>query len=73
MVWGALPLRITKTIEHLNISSSLIVLFQEVVGGMIDAEPRLWRRPQKEGFEDQRKKVLQFADWWKPYDWTTQN
>ncbi|XP_078314355.1 CWF19-like protein 2 isoform X2 [Crassostrea virginica] len=46
---------------------------KEVVGGMIDAEPRLWRRPQKEGFEDQRKKVLQFADWWKPYDWTTQN
>lgn len=43
---------------------------KEVVGGMIDAEPRLWRRPQKEGFEDQRKKVLQFADWWKPYDWT---
>ncbi|XP_048735526.2 CWF19-like protein 2 [Ostrea edulis] len=43
---------------------------KEVVGGMIDAEPRLWRRPQKEGFEDQRKKVLQFADWWKPYDLT---
>lgn len=36
---------------------------------MIDVEFRFWRRFQKEGFEDQRKKVFQFVDWWKFYDW----
>lgn len=43
---------------------------REIVGGMVDAEPGLWRKPKKENFDDQRKKVLQFAEWWKPYDWT---
>ncbi|CAG5114770.1 unnamed protein product, partial [Candidula unifasciata] len=43
---------------------------REIVGGMLDAEPTLWRKPHNESFEDQRKKVLQFAQKWKPYDWT---
>ena len=43
---------------------------QEIVGGMMDLEPRLWRKLIKENFDDQRKKVLQFAQWWKPYDCT---
>ncbi|KAM6933686.1 CWF19-like protein 2 [Xenentodon cancila] len=43
---------------------------KEVVGGMMDVEPRLWRKSIKENFDDQRKKVLQFAQWWKPYDCT---
>ncbi|XP_005100539.1 CWF19-like protein 2 [Aplysia californica] len=43
---------------------------REIVGGMIDAEPTLWRKPHKENFESQRNKVLQFEQWWKPYDWT---
>lgn len=43
---------------------------QEVVGGMMDLEPRRWRKPIRENFDDQRKKVLQFAQWWKPYDCT---
>ncbi|XP_013392570.1 CWF19-like protein 2 [Lingula anatina] len=43
---------------------------QEIIGGMMDLEPRMWRKPFKENFEDQRKKVLEFANWWKPYDWT---
>ncbi|XP_064609268.1 CWF19-like protein 2 [Liolophura sinensis] len=43
---------------------------KEVIGGMLDAEPRLWRKPWRENFDDQRKKVLQFAEWWRPYDWT---
>lgn len=46
--------------------------FQEVVGGMLDLEPRLWRKPHKEHFEEQRRKVLQVAELWKPYDWTRQ-
>ncbi|XP_064482184.1 CWF19-like protein 2 isoform X2 [Ornithodoros turicata] len=43
---------------------------KEIIGGMLDLEPRLWKKMQPEKFDDQRKKVLQFAEWWKPYDWT---
>ncbi|XP_041851108.1 CWF19-like protein 2 isoform X2 [Melanotaenia boesemani] len=43
---------------------------KEVVGGMMDLEPRRWRKSIRENFDDQRKKVLQFAQWWKPYDCT---
>nr|XP_020475634.1 CWF19-like protein 2 isoform X1 [Monopterus albus] len=43
---------------------------KEVVGGMLDLEPRRWRKLIRENFDDQRKKVLQFAQWWKPYDCT---
>lgn len=43
---------------------------KEVVGGMLDLEPRRWRKMIRENFDDQRKKVLQFAQWWKPYDCT---
>lgn len=43
---------------------------KEVVGGMLDLEPRLWLKQRHENFEEQRKKVLEFTKWWKPYDWT---
>uniref|UniRef100_A0AAX7VZ96 CWF19-like protein 2 n=1 Tax=Astatotilapia calliptera TaxID=8154 RepID=A0AAX7VZ96_ASTCA len=43
---------------------------KEVVGGMLDLEPRRWRKMIKENFDDQRKKVLQFSQWWKPHDCT---
>ncbi|XP_069325084.1 CWF19-like protein 2 isoform X2 [Eulemur rufifrons] len=43
---------------------------KEIIGGMLDIEPRLWRKGVRESFEDQRKKALQFAQWWKPYDFT---
>uniref|UniRef100_A0A673TZP4 CWF19-like protein 2 n=1 Tax=Suricata suricatta TaxID=37032 RepID=A0A673TZP4_SURSU len=43
---------------------------KEVIGGMLDIEPRLWRKGVRESFEDQRKKALQFAQWWKPFDFT---
>lgn len=43
---------------------------KEVVGGMLDLEPRLWLKQRHENFDEQRKKVLEFAKWWKPYDWT---
>ena len=55
----------SKPILHLS-----YFYLQEIVGGMLDLEPRLWRKPWKESFEDQRKKVLQFAESWKAYDWT---
>ncbi|KAM4701519.1 CWF19-like protein 2 isoform 2-T2 [Discoglossus pictus] len=41
---------------------------KEIIGGMLDLEPRVWRKAVRENFDDQRKKVLQFAQWWKPYD-----
>jgi len=37
---------------------------------MLDLEPRLWRKPHKEDFEEQRRKVLHVAELWKQYDWT---
>ncbi|XP_011481076.1 CWF19-like protein 2 [Oryzias latipes] len=43
---------------------------KEIVGGMMDLEPRRWRKSIRENFDDQRKKVLQFAAWWKPFDCT---
>ncbi|MBZ3878956.1 CWF19-like protein 2, partial [Sciurus carolinensis] len=43
---------------------------KEIIGGMLDLDPRLWRKGIRENFEDQRKKALQFAQWWKPYDFT---
>lgn len=43
---------------------------KEIIGGMLDLEPQRWRNPRRENFEHHKRKVLQFADWWKPYDWT---
>ncbi|XP_061074056.1 CWF19-like protein 2 isoform X2 [Conger conger] len=43
---------------------------KEIIGGMLDLEPRRWRKPIRENFDDQRKKVLEFAKWWKPFDCT---
>jgi len=36
----------------------------------MDVEPRLWKNPRKESFEDQRKKVMNFSKMWKSYDFT---
>ncbi|XP_068720114.1 CWF19-like protein 2 [Montipora capricornis] len=43
---------------------------KEIVGGMLDLEPHRWRKPRKENFEEHKKKVLQFGEWWEPFDWT---
>ena len=43
---------------------------KEVVGGMLDVEPRLWLKPPRDNFESQKRKVLELSEWWKPYDWT---
>ncbi|XP_065897153.1 CWF19-like protein 2 [Dysidea avara] len=45
---------------------------KEIIGGMLDVETRLWRKPRRENFERQKEKVLQLSEWWKPYDWTQQ-
>ncbi|KAJ7995290.1 hypothetical protein DPEC_G00243000 [Dallia pectoralis] len=43
---------------------------KEIVGGMLDVEPRIWRKSIRQNFDDQRKKVLEFSQWWKPFDCT---
>ncbi|XP_045559947.1 CWF19-like protein 2 isoform X1 [Salmo salar] len=43
---------------------------KEIVGGMLDVEPRIWRKSIRESFDDLRKKVLEFSQWWKPFDCT---
>ncbi|XP_045068736.1 CWF19-like protein 2 [Coregonus clupeaformis] len=43
---------------------------KEIVGGMLDVEPRIWRKSIRENFDDQQKKVLEFCQWWKPFDCT---
>lgn len=43
---------------------------KEILGGMMDLEPRLWRKPPKESFEQHKQKVLAFSEMWNPYDWT---
>lgn len=41
---------------------------QEIIGGLLNLDTRLWRRPRKE--QNPIPKVKQFADWWKPFDIT---
>ena len=43
---------------------------KEVVGGLLDVEPRLWLKPPKESLENQKSKALKVSGWWNPYDWT---
>ncbi|KAK3869139.1 hypothetical protein Pcinc_025533 [Petrolisthes cinctipes] len=41
---------------------------QEIVGGMLDLERNLWRKPRKENFDIQRRKVMEFSRWYKEFD-----
>ncbi|XP_063228770.1 CWF19-like protein 2 isoform X2 [Bacillus rossius redtenbacheri] len=43
---------------------------QEIIGGMLDLDHGVWRKQRRENFDAQRKKVVQFAQWWKPFDFT---
>ncbi|KAK6296175.1 hypothetical protein J4Q44_G00338880 [Coregonus suidteri] len=51
-------------------TSSPHYFVKEIVGGMLDVEPRIWRKSIRENFDDQQKKVLEFCQWWKPFDCT---
>ena len=44
----------------------------EVVGGLLEVEPRLWLRPPPESFEARRQKVEELSANWAPFDWTQQ-
>uniref|UniRef100_A0A1B6EDH0 Cwf19-like C-terminal domain-containing protein n=1 Tax=Clastoptera arizonana TaxID=38151 RepID=A0A1B6EDH0_9HEMI len=43
---------------------------QEIIGGMLDLDHSLWRKPRKEKLEQQTKKVIQFTKQWKDFDCT---
>ncbi|KNC85540.1 hypothetical protein SARC_02301, partial [Sphaeroforma arctica JP610] len=43
---------------------------KEIVGGMLDLEPRTWLKWHKESFEKQKRKVIEFSKLWQPFDWT---
>lgn len=43
---------------------------KEIIGGLIDADPRLWLKPPQESVDMQKKKASQLIKMWKPYDWT---
>ncbi|VDO96104.1 unnamed protein product [Soboliphyme baturini] len=43
---------------------------QEVVGGMLDLEPKLWLYPKRESFEDGLKKVSLLKEIWRKVDLT---
>jgi len=43
---------------------------QEILGGILDVDPQLWRRPRRENFDRQKQKVLNFAAKWKEHDFT---
>lgn len=45
-------------------------LFQEIIGGMLDLDHALWRKPKKEKLDQQTKKVLEFTKIWKSFDCT---
>ncbi|XP_012530509.1 CWF19-like protein 2 isoform X2 [Monomorium pharaonis] len=41
---------------------------KEVIGGMLDLDHNLWRKPKRQSFEEQRLKVLEFTEKWKKYN-----
>ena len=48
-------------------------IIPEIIGGMLDLEPRFWRNPRREAFEAQKSKVLAFGAKWKEFDFTRKN
>ncbi|XP_066586976.1 CWF19-like protein 2 [Prorops nasuta] len=45
----------------------------EIIGGMLDLDHSLWRKPRKESFDQQRKKVIQFTELWRKYNPAKEN
>lgn len=45
---------------------------KEVIGGMLELEPSNWLKPKKQGFELEKKRVLDFIPLWEKFDWTKQ-
>lgn len=41
---------------------------EEVIGGMLDLDPKRWRKPHKENWLAQRQKALKFLKLWKKFE-----
>ncbi|XP_011874812.1 PREDICTED: CWF19-like protein 2 [Vollenhovia emeryi] len=41
---------------------------KEIIGGMLDLDHNLWRKPRKQSFEEQTMKVLEFTEKWKKHN-----
>ncbi|XP_033322496.2 CWF19-like protein 2 [Megalopta genalis] len=46
---------------------------KEIIGGMLDLNHDVWRKPKGENFDRQREKVLKFLETWKKFDCTIVN
>ncbi|XP_068627900.1 CWF19-like protein 2 homolog [Battus philenor] len=46
---------------------------EEIIGGILDLNHSLWKNPQKEYGDVQRKKVLEFIQDWKPFESSMKN
>ena len=44
---------------------------REILGGMLDADPYLWRKPKEESFGEQMKRSIEFEKQYKTFDWTS--
>lgn len=42
----------------------------QLLGTLLDCEPRLWRRPRKLDLAARKTRLDQFARLWSPFDWT---
>lgn len=43
---------------------------EEIIGGMLDLHHSTWRKPKRQSFEEQSKRVLEFSRRWKDFDFT---
>ncbi|EZA50349.1 CWF19-like protein [Ooceraea biroi] len=41
---------------------------EEIIGGMLDLNCNLWRKPKRQSFDEQRLKVLEFTELWTKYN-----
>ncbi|KAM0729681.1 CWF19-like protein 2 [Formica fusca] len=41
---------------------------EEIIGGMLDVDCNLWRKPKRQSFDEQRAKMLKFTEIWKKYN-----
>ncbi|KAA0191834.1 CWF19 protein 2, partial [Fasciolopsis buskii] len=41
---------------------------REVIAELLDKDTRYWRKPKVERFEQLRTKVVQFENWWEPFN-----
>jgi hypothetical protein len=46
------------------------LLIQEVVAGMMDLPPHLWRKPRFQNARDNQERQKAFLQKWQKYDWT---